>query len=42
MPVTYYVVVVFDCDEDGDLKPGEAWEATNAAAESAGSPSYIF
>jgi hypothetical protein len=32
MPVTYHVVVVFDRDEEGDLKPGEAQEATNAAA----------
>jgi hypothetical protein len=32
MPVTYHVVVVFDRDEEGGLKPGEAQEATNSAA----------
>ena len=32
MPVTYYVLVVFDRDENGDLKAGEAREATNSAA----------
>jgi hypothetical protein len=32
MAVTYHVVVVFDRDEEGDLKPGEAREATSAAA----------
>jgi hypothetical protein len=32
MPVTYHVVVVFDRDEDGDPKPGEARETTNATA----------
>ena len=32
MLVTYHVVVVFDRDEDGDLKPSEARETTNATA----------
>jgi len=32
MPVTYYVVVYFDRDEEDNLKAGEAREATNAAA----------
>ena len=32
MPVIYHVVVVFDRDEEGDLKPGEAREVTDAAA----------
>ena len=26
MPVTYHVVITFDRDADGDLKPGEARE----------------
>jgi len=30
MSVTYYVVVPFDRDEEGTLKPGEAQEAPNA------------
>jgi hypothetical protein len=32
MSVTYYVVVVFDLDENGDLKAGEAREAASASA----------
>ncbi len=32
MPVTYYVVVPFDIDPDGDLKPGEAMEAATSIA----------
>jgi hypothetical protein len=32
MSVAYHVVVVFDCDDEGDLKAGEAREATNALA----------
>jgi hypothetical protein len=36
MPVTYHVVVIFDRDEEGNLKPGEAREATNAAAAARG------
>lgn len=32
MATTYHVVVVFDYDEDGDLKPGEAWEVPSAFA----------
>jgi hypothetical protein len=32
MAVTYHVVVVFDLDETGELKPGEAREATSADA----------
>jgi hypothetical protein len=36
MPVTYYVVVYFDRDDEGALKPGAAREATHAwAAERA-------
>ena len=36
MAVNYYVVVYFDRDADGDLKPAEAREATSAwAAERA-------
>src|SRR5260370_3009671 len=31
MAVTYYVVVPFDRDEEGDLQPGEAQEAPNAS-----------
>lgn len=31
-PVTYHVVVPFDRDGEGDLKPGEAQEATSAGA----------
>jgi hypothetical protein len=30
MDITYYVVVPFDRDEAGDLKPGEAAEAPSA------------
>jgi hypothetical protein len=30
MDITYYVVVPFDRDETGDLKPGEAAEAPSA------------
>jgi hypothetical protein len=30
--VTYHVVVAFDRDDDGGLKPSEGREATNAAA----------
>ena len=29
MSVTYYVVVPFDRDDDGDLRPGEAQEVPN-------------
>jgi hypothetical protein len=32
MSLTYFVVVPFDRDDEGDLKPGEAREAANAAA----------
>jgi hypothetical protein len=32
MSVTCHVVAVFDRDEEGNLKPGEALEVTNAAA----------
>ena len=32
MDITYYVVVPFDRDEAGDLKPGEAAEAPSAFA----------
>jgi hypothetical protein len=32
MPVTYYVVVYFDRDAEGDLKAGEAMEVTSATA----------
>ena len=32
MEVTYHVVVPFDRDPEGDLKPGEAAEAPNARA----------
>ena len=32
MAVIYHVVVVFDRDDNGELKPGEAREATNAGA----------
>jgi hypothetical protein len=36
MPITYYVVVYFDRDDEGVLKPGAAREATHAwAAERA-------
>ena len=31
MSVTYYVVVTFDRDREGVLKPGEAQEAPNAS-----------
>jgi hypothetical protein len=29
-PVTYYVVVTFDRTDDGELRPGEPWEARSA------------
>jgi hypothetical protein len=32
MEVTYHVVVTFDRDPDGDLKPGEAQELPNSRA----------
>jgi hypothetical protein len=32
MAVTYHVVVVFDLDDAGELKPGEGREATSAEA----------
>ncbi|THD42099.1 MAG: hypothetical protein E7774_16535 [Bradyrhizobium sp.] len=32
MEVTYYVVVPFDRDPEGDLKPGEAQELPTAGA----------
>jgi hypothetical protein len=32
MPVTYYVVVPFDIDVEGDLKPGEAREAASLSS----------
>ena len=32
MATTYHVVVVFDFDEQGDLKPGEGWEVPSAFA----------
>jgi len=32
MPVTYYVVVPFDLDESGDLRAGEAKEASSGRA----------
>ena len=32
MSVTYFVVVVFDRDENGEIKAGEAREAANASA----------
>jgi hypothetical protein len=36
MSVTYFVVVPFDRDESGDLRPGPAHEATSAMAAERG------
>jgi hypothetical protein len=36
MSVTYYVVVPFDRDEAGDLRPGPAQEATSTIAAERG------
>ena len=32
MATTYFVVVVFDYDEQGDLKQGDTWEVASAFA----------
>ena len=32
MPITYYVIVLFDRDAEGDLKPGEGREVPSSQA----------
>ena len=41
MPITYYVIVLFDRDDEGDLKPGDGREVPSSHAAIQGARSTV-
>ena len=42
MPINYYVIVLFDRDGDGDLKPGEGREVSSSHAAISGARTGVI